>query len=299
MFALPESRADVLTYHYDNQRTGLNPAETGLNPASVSGLKQQWSFPVDGDVYAQPLYVSSIVINGARHNELIVATEMDSVYALDADTGSLLWKTSLIPSGETAVPSNCNDLPGAVGITGTPVIDPFPKKILAVAYTRTSSGHKLYRLHSLNLVTGKDTASPEIVATFPGSFPAVDTSGGLVHFNTAEERQRAALLLVNGIVYVAWGSFCDFAPFTGWILAFDENSLALVGALDTNPTAAGLASPSTLPDGSGGGVWNPGSVGDSGQQFIYLHRYLQRSLGWQDHFQRLDLEAQLKDFDPG
>src|SRR6516165_6587932 len=254
MLALPESRADVLTYHYDNQRTGLNPAETGLNPASVSGLKQQWSFPVDGDVYAQPLYVSSIVINGARHNELIVATEMDSVYALDADTGSLLWKTSLIPSGEAAVTSNCNDLPGTVGITGTPVIDRFHNKILAVAYTRTAFGHKLYRLHSLDLLTGRDTASPEIAATFPGSFPAVDTSGGLVHFNAAEERQRAALLLVNGIVYVAFGSFCDFSPFTGWILAFAENSLALVGTFDTNPTAAGLAIGSTaLPDGSGGG----------------------------------------------
>jgi outer membrane protein assembly factor BamB len=140
MLALPESRADVLTYHYNNQRTGLNPAESGLNPASVSGLKQQWSFPVDGDVYAQPLYVCSTVINGARHNELIVATEMDSVYALDADTGSLLWKTSLIPSGETAVTSNCNDLPGTVGITGTPAIDPFHNKILAVAYTRTAPG---------------------------------------------------------------------------------------------------------------------------------------------------------------
>ena len=138
MLALSVSRADVLTYHYNNQRTGLNPAETGLNPASVSGLKQQWSFPVDGDVYAQPLYVSSTVINGARHNELVVATEMDSVYALDADTGSLLWKTSLIPSGETAVTSNCNDLPGTVGITGTPAIDPVNNRIFAVAYTRTS-----------------------------------------------------------------------------------------------------------------------------------------------------------------
>jgi len=76
-----------------------------------------------------------------------------------------------------------------------------------------------------------------------------------MYFNAAEERQRAALLLVNGIVYVAYGLFCDFSPFTGWILAFDENSLALVGALDTNPTAAGLANQTTLPDGSGDGVW--------------------------------------------
>ena len=260
MLTLPESCADVLTYHYNNQRTGLNPAETGLNPVSVSGLTQKWSVPVVGDVYAQPLYVSSIVINGARHNQLIVATEMDYVYALDADTGSLLWNTKLFPSGETAVTSNCNDLPGTVGITGTPVIDRLSNKILVVAYTRTSSGHKLYRLHSLNVVTGKDTASLEFTATFPGSFPAVDTSGGLVHFNAAEEKQRAALLLVNGVVYVAFGSICDFSPFTGWILAFDENSLALVGTFDTNPTAAGLASRSTLPDGSGGGVWGAGGA---------------------------------------
>jgi hypothetical protein len=268
MLALPESRADVLTYHYDNQRTGLNPAETGLNPASVSGLKQQWFSSVDGDVYAQPLYVSSVVISGARHNVLIVATENDSVYALDADSGSVLWKRPLIPSGESVVPSNCNDLPGTVGITGTPVIDPVNNEILVVTYTRTSTGHKLYRLHSINLLTGKDTASPEIVATFPGTFPAKDTSGlppnQVVHFNAAEERQRAALLLVNNVVYVAFGSFCDFSPFTGWILAFAENSLALVGTLDINPTAAGLAVGSTtLPDGSGGGVWSPGALSAS------------------------------------
>jgi outer membrane protein assembly factor BamB len=280
MLALPESRADVLTYHYDRQRTGLNPAETGLNPVSVLGLTQQWSFQVDGDVYAQPLYVSSIVINGARHNELIVATENDSVYALDADTGSLLWQTSLIPSGEIAVPYTelglhnleCDDLPGNIGITGTPVIDRNDNKIFAVAYSITSSGQKLYRLHSVNLLTGEDTASLPIAATFPGTFPAVDkTPDGLhVNFNAAEERQRAALLLLNGIVYVAFGGFCDFPPYTGWILAFDENSLALVGALDTNPTAAGLAGPSTLPDGSGGGVWNPGALALSTyNSFIY------------------------------
>jgi hypothetical protein len=263
-------RADVLTYHYDNQMSGLAPAETGLTPTSVSGLKQKWSFPVDGDVYAQPLYVSSIVINGALHNELIIATEMDSVYALAGETGSLLWKTSLIPPGETVVPSNCNDLPGTVGITGTPVIDRAAGKIFAVAYTRTSRGHKLYRLHSLDLVTGKDTASPEIAATFPGSFPAVDTSGGLVHFNAAEERQRAALLLVNGIVYVAFASFCDDFPFTGWILAFDEKSLALVGRLDTNPTKAGLATQTTLP-GSGGGVWGAGGALSSQKNNAWIY----------------------------
>jgi hypothetical protein len=120
---------------------------------------------------------------------------------------------------------------------------------------RNSFGHKIYGLHAVNLLTGKDAASPEITATFPGAFPAVDTSSGLVRFNAQEERQRAALLLVNGIVYVAYGSFCDFSPFTGWTLAFDENSLALVGAFNTNPTAAGTASQTTLPDGSGGGVW--------------------------------------------
>jgi hypothetical protein len=118
---------------------------------------------------------------------------MDSVYALDADTGSLLWRTSLIPSGETAVPSNCNDLPGTVGITGTPMIDRYHNKIFAVTYTRNSFGHKIYRLHAVNLLTGKDTASPEITATFSGSFPAVDTSGGLAHFNAQEERQRAPI----------------------------------------------------------------------------------------------------------
>jgi outer membrane protein assembly factor BamB len=270
MFALNSAvRADVLTFHYDSQRTGLNPNETGLNPTTVSGLKQKWVLPTSGDVYAQPLYVSSIVIGGVRRNALYVATEMDNVDCVDADTGALLWKTTLIPAGETVVQSNCNSLPGTVGITGTPVIDRSAGKIFCVAYT-IRSGHKIYRLHALNLVSGADTSGGEIAATYPGTFPAGDTSGGLVHFNAAEEKQRSALLLVGGLIYVAWGSFCDFSPFTGWIMAFDESSLSLVGRLDINPTKAGLASGSTLPDGSGGGVWSVGALSTpTNQSFIY------------------------------
>src|ERR1700682_4260647 len=101
VLTIPAAGGDVLTYHNDNQRTGLNPDELGLNTSTVKQLSKKFDFTVDGQVYAQPLYASSVAIaDGTRHNVLIVATELASFYALDADTGALLWKTSLIPSGE-------------------------------------------------------------------------------------------------------------------------------------------------------------------------------------------------------
>jgi PQQ-like domain len=264
ILTLPVSGADVFTYHNDNQRTGLNPDEVGLNTSTVKGLSQKWSFPVDGEVYAQPLYVSSVAVaDGSRHNMLIVATENDSVYAFDADIGGApLWKTSLIPNNlERAADSrSCGDLTPLNGITGTPVVDRDKGKIFVMAMTQTTStGHAIYRLHSVDLATGSDTSSPEITATYPGSFPPSDVSGGQVHFHAYESRNRAALLLLGNTIYTGWASFCDHSPYGGWIIAFDESSLAQVARVDLNPTAAGLVSGSSLPDGSGASIWGGGS----------------------------------------
>jgi hypothetical protein len=231
----------------------------------------KWSLPVDGQVYAQPLYVSSVVIaNGTRHNVLIVATELDSVYALDAKTGALLWKTSLIPRGETPADSrNCGDLTPSNGITATPVIDRDKEKVFVIAMTQTSSGQKIYRLHSLDLATGSGTSSPPITATFPGSFPPSDASGGRVNWRASEVRNRAALLLLGNTIYTAWASFCDSEPYAGWIIAFDESSLAQVGALDLNPTAAGRDNFASLPNGSGAGIWGAGGAVASDGSHMY------------------------------
>jgi PQQ-like domain len=267
ILTLPVGGADVFTYHNDNQRTGLNPDEVGLIASTVPQLSQKWFFLVDGEVYAQPLYVSSVAVaDGTRHNMLIVATELDSVYALDAETGAQLWKASLIPGGErqadsTTAGKNCGDLTPWNGVTATPVVDRDKGKIFVVAYTQNlSTGHHIYRLHSVDLATGNDTSSPEITATFPGSFPAKDVSGGQVQWRANEVRNRAALLLAGNTIYTAWASFCDFAPYAGWIIAFDESSLTQVGRIDVNPTKAGLVSGSSLPDGSGAGIWGAGGA---------------------------------------
>src|SRR5690349_18153237 len=129
--AAPANSA-VTTYRNDNARTGQYPNETALTTANVnvSQFGKRVSYPVDGQLYAQPLYVPNLTIGGSVHNVVFAATENDSVYAFDADAtsaGAPLWRTSLLPGGATAVPSSvsgCGDLTPIIGITGTPVIDP-------------------------------------------------------------------------------------------------------------------------------------------------------------------------------
>src|SRR5580704_4500872 len=127
--ALAHAQVNVTTYHNDNSRTGQNTQETILTPSNVNSTQfgKLFSVPVDGAVYAQPLYLSAVKIAGATHNVLYVVTEHDSVYAIDADTGMVYQHVSLIPSGGSTVNSSsdlgCSDLVPEVGITGTPVID--------------------------------------------------------------------------------------------------------------------------------------------------------------------------------
>lgn len=272
--------ADVLTYHNDNHRTGLNLDEVGLNTSTVKQLSVNFAIPVDGQVYAQPLYVSSVAIaDGTRHNMLIVATEHASVYALDAETGVVLWQTSLIPSGEMQADNHqnqgsCGDLTPSNGITGTPVVDRDTGKIYVIAITQaTSDGHYIYHLHAVDLTTGSDQFSQEIKATFPGSFPAGDVTTvnniKMVNFRATHVRNRAALLELGNTIYAAWGSFCDIEPYGGWVMAFDKSSLLQIGSLDVNPTEAGLATGSSLGGGSGAGVWGGGGALASDGGAIY------------------------------
>ncbi len=122
--AAPANSA-VLTYRNDNGRTGQYPNETILNTSNVnvSQFGRRVLYPVDGQLYAQPLYVPNLTIGGSVHNVVFAATENDTVYAFDADATSAsapLWKSSLLPSGATAVPYsavNCGDLTPVIGIT--------------------------------------------------------------------------------------------------------------------------------------------------------------------------------------
>jgi hypothetical protein len=267
--ASPVLATDVLTFHNNPARTGLNDHETTLTPANVNqdtfGLL--FNLPVDGKVDAQPLYVSSVPIRGVgRKNIVVVATEHDSVYTFDADSGGApYWHVSLLVGNE--VPSDnrgCDQVTPEIGITATPVIireSGNPGTVYLVAMSKsTEKKTTVYhqRLHALSLTDGSEmTGSPvEVEASFLGKGPG-NNGGRHVIFNPANYKERAALLLHNNIVYTAWASHCDIAPYTGWIIGYHVHSLARVRVLDVDPN--GEPESPFLPDGSGNSFWGSGA----------------------------------------
>ncbi|HTY94162.1 MAG TPA: hypothetical protein VMC02_09755 [Steroidobacteraceae bacterium] len=233
----PAVPTDVVTYKYDVQRTGQNLTESVLTPANVSastfGLLR--NLAVDGKVDAQPLYLSKLVVAGVAHNTVFIATENGSVYAFDSDTGTLLWKVSLLGSGETASDSqNCSDVAPQIGITSTPVIDRGAGPhgtLFAVAMSRDTAASFHQRLHALDVTTGAEmTGSPkDIAATYHST-----------SFMPGQYEERAALLLSNGTIYTTWASHCDTAPYGGWVIAYSESTLGQTGVLNLAPGAAGM-----------------------------------------------------------
>jgi outer membrane protein assembly factor BamB len=253
---------DVLTYHNDNSRTGVNPSDTALTVKNVNKdtFGKKFDLTVDGQVYAQPL-VTNISIGGVHHSVLIVATEHDSVYAFDAFNGAPLWQKSILPAGEIPADNiNCAELTPENGITSTPVIDPVVNRVFVLGMSRKLTGEYIERLHALDLFTGEIVRSVVISAQFPGTFPAPDVVGRNVHWKAIQQRQRSALLLFNGTIYTAYGGFCDQGLYAGWVIAYDEKTFAQVGVFNTNPTSAGKAFLSSVSNGSGGGVWTPGAL---------------------------------------
>src|SRR5246500_2979371 len=266
--ASPILAVDVLTFHNNNARTGLNDQETILTPANVNqgSFGLLFNFSVDGKVDAQPLYISSVPIHGAgRKNIVIVATEHDSVYAFDADAGNLYWHVSLLVRNE--VPSDnriCDQVTPEIGITSTPVIiresgNPGTIYLVAMSKANAKKGSVYHqRLHALSVTDGSELAgSPvEVEASFPGKGPGNNGSGHVI-FDPANYKERAALLLHNNIVYTAWASHCDIAPYTGWIIGYHVNSLARVRVLNVDPN--GKPNSPFLPDGSGNSFWGSGA----------------------------------------
>jgi len=243
----------VLTYHYDNAHDGLNDQETVLTPAKVNSTDfgRLGFFPVDGKVDGEPLYLPQLMVDGAKHNVLYVVTEHDSVYAFDADSGKVLWKRSLLPAGETTSDDRgCSQVTPEIGITDTPVIDPKAGShgvLFAMAMSKSGSGSYFQRLHALDVTTGDEmSGSPvKVVAKYPGS--GDNSSGGFVVFDAAKYEERAALLLDAGVIYTTWTSHCDDRPYTGWVIGYDENSLAQTSVLDITP------------NGSEGSIWGAGT----------------------------------------
>ncbi len=190
------------------------------------------SHVVDGNVFAQPLYVAAVpMTSGGVRNILLVVTDHDSVYAFDADApagpdAGPLWQVSFLDAshGVTTVPwedVNCPVIYPEIGITGTPVIDPATYTVYLVAFTKeTAAGgtaNYVHRLHALDMRSGRELpASPvEIQASVPGHRRWWERT---VTFVPKTYKQRSALLLVNGVVYTSWSSQCDIGQYHGWII---------------------------------------------------------------------------------
>ncbi len=250
VFSAAAPATDVTTYHNDNARTGQNLSETILTPANVNvnSFGKLFQLTLDGKVDAQPLYLSAVSLPQGTRNTLYVATEHDSVYAFDADTGAQLWKVSLLKPGET--PSDdrgCGQVTPEIGITATPVIDRAAGLIYAVAMSKDAAGTYYQRLHALSLTTGAEQlGSPvDIHATFPGT--GDNTDGTNVIFDPKQYEERAALLLLNGVVYTSWTSHCDIGLYNGWVIGYSASTLARTSVFNFTP------------NGHMGSVWMAGS----------------------------------------
>jgi len=257
----------VLTQRGDNARSGWNEHETVLNTSTVNVARfgKRVLYPVDGKIYAQPLFVPNLVIRGITYNVVVVATEHDSVYAFDADartTEAPLWHTSFLHNGITAVSSTrdvrCQSISPEFGITGTPVIDPTSRTLYVVAATHEGA-ELVYRLHALDITTGSEKlASTHIRASVPGT--GDDATAGKVIFNPRLEQMHMGLLLLNGVVYTSFASYCDKYPFHGWILGYRTSDLQQVIVYNSTP------------NGWGGGIWESASglTADEAGNIYYL-----------------------------
>lgn len=246
------SSPGVFTYRNDNQHSGINSNETTLTPTNVTSqtFGKLFTYPVDGWIDGQPLYVANVTIGGGVHNVVYVATEHDSVYAFDADglVTTPLWQASFLnPSaGVTTIPTTDLVMGGfkqpEFGVMATPVIDPVGGTIYVLART-LENGQYLQRLHALDITTGAErTNSPVLVqASVPGT--GAGSMNGVLNYDGYAQNVRPALSLVNGTVYFAAASLEDLYNYHGWVLAYDAQSLEQVGVFcDT-------------PGGSRGGIW--------------------------------------------
>jgi hypothetical protein len=286
--------AGTFTQHNDIARTGQNINENVLNtssfgPTSDPTFGKLFSQPVDGQVYAQPLYVPNVTISSVVHNVIYVATENDSIYAFDADSNtganaSPLWQVTMLDaahgSGSNAATVassadvNCNNITNQIGITATPVIDPSTNTMYVAAESKEGIAPNFtfyQRIHAIDITTGaeKSSASPiAVAATVPGngngtSIPNNPPTTVTVKFNPQMHLSRPGLLLLNGTLYVAYSSNCDNTPYHGWVFSFNYNNNA--------PSFTQTGVYVTTPNGGLGGIWMSGCgiAGDS-NGYIYL-----------------------------
>ena len=261
------AQTPVLTQHNNNARTGAYTTETILTPANVnqSTFGKLFSYPVDGRVYAQPLYVPGVAISGkGTHNVVYIATEHDSVYAFDADSNggsnaTPLWQITLLDAahgataGATTVPTgdvSTSDIVPEIGITSTPVIDPSTGTIYVVGKTKegtVSSPTYVQRLHALDITTGAEKFGGPVKISASVSGTGNGSSGGVLAFDPKWHNNRSGLLLQNGVVYIAYGSHGDNGPWHGWMFSYSASTLKQLSVFCTTAS------------GSGSGVWMAGA----------------------------------------
>jgi hypothetical protein len=255
---------DVATYHNDNTRSGLNNKETILTTANVnsSSFGKVLTIPVDGVIDAEPLYLSGVSISGVTHNVLYIVTENDSVYAVDADSGTVLWQISTLQSGEK--PSGtfgCSQISPQIGITSTPVIDRAsgPNGTLYVVAMSVKGSTYYQRIHALDMTTGaEEFGGPVAVqAQYPGT--GDNSHHGMVIFDPKQYAERQGLLLLKRVIYTAWTSHCDERPYTGWLIGYNESTLKQTSVLNVTP------------NGNEGSIWQAGAGIASDGSYIYFN----------------------------
>jgi hypothetical protein len=255
MLVLRTDAQSVTTSQYDNARSGANQHETILTPRNVNvrHFGKIFTLKVDGNIYAQPLFLAGLEIPGkGRHDVLFIATEHDSVYAFDAygHPAAPLWRMNFLSKGVTTVPEDdveCPFIAPEVGITSTPVIDADTGTLYVLARTRDttrmSASHYRQRLHALSVTTGLEKLGGpvDIKATIEGK--GTGSQMGKLPFDPLRENPRASLLLANGSLYLTWGSSADVGPYHGWAMAYDAHTLKQKAVFNASP------------DGDDSGFW--------------------------------------------
>ena len=258
------AQVNVLTANYDNQRTNANLQETILNPPLISSTTfgKIASLPVDGQIYAQPLFASGIQVLGAKHDVVFAVTMHNSVYAFDADAAvstALLWQVNLGPSVPSAMLDNLDDIVPEVGILSTPVIDLSRQVIYMVSETLDSSQTPAFQLHALSIANGHEVMNGPVTITASVEGNGAASDNGVIGFDPTLQLQRPGLTLSNGKLYLAFGSHADYSNFHGWLMSYDASNLQhQISILNTTP------------NGWGSSIWQAGralAIDDQGNLF--------------------------------
>jgi hypothetical protein len=269
---LTPSGTPVLQYHNDLASTGQNLNETILTTSNVNSgsFGKLFSTAVDGQVYAQPLFLSGVSIAGGTHNVVFAATEHDTVYALDADSGAVLWQKNYLQAGERTRTSNdvgTTDITPQIGITGTPVIDSasgtiyfVTKATTAPTGTNASTSNTVQRLHAVDVATGNEKfGGPVVIQASVNGTGSGNDGHGHVPFDALRNNQRMGLILSGGVIYITWASHGDNGPYHGWVIGYNASTLQQIAAFNDTP------------NGVNGGIWESGgavSADSSGNLYL-------------------------------